>query len=538
MFAPHPDDKIFGCGGAIIRHIQQGDEVKIFIVTDGGLPVDESQKVPDYIEIRKKESLAAAEVLGYGKPEFLGYPDGDLQADEELIIRLLKIMEEFLPQNIYLSSEAEIHPDHKALNKAIMAAVVKYPKNVKLFCYEIGQPLLPNFLLDITNLRPTLNQAMECFTSQLAVQDYKTHLHALHTYRSYTLGKDVKLAEAYRLICSDDLKTGSELWLQKQHTEVASPTFSELADEFPLISIIVRTMNRPQLVEALESIAAQTYSNIEVIVVDARGEEPLNLGEKCGRFPLRVISKNIPLSRPAAANAGLDAVNGEYFGFLDDDDLIDQTHISKLCTLLKNQGALVVYSGIKAVDQNGNLLMLYNEDFLIEKLLFENYIPIHALLFQSQTIRQNCRFDERFEVYEDWDFLIQAAMKTKFCHHSEITGVYRNSNTSGVHEASETSIIIRKIILNKWKMQLDDDQYVKFVHFLAGYDQPKILERNRYLMKNREIDEAKKLLNEARHQPAELQNQLYKSKEIVQMITESVSRKLPALFLRFKKVLR
>ena len=36
VLAPHPDDEVFGCAGAIMRHIAAGDPVTVLILTDGG----------------------------------------------------------------------------------------------------------------------------------------------------------------------------------------------------------------------------------------------------------------------------------------------------------------------------------------------------------------------------------------------------------------------------------------------------------------------------------------------------------------------
>src|SRR3990167_9252249 len=88
----------------------------------------------------------------------------------------------------------------------------------------------------------------------------------------------------------------------------------------PKISVIVRSMDRPMLREALHSISSQTYANIEVIVVNALGDSHRPLGGECGRFPLRLIDAGKPLQRSAAANLGLDNASGEWIAFLDDDD--------------------------------------------------------------------------------------------------------------------------------------------------------------------------------------------------------------------------
>lgn len=524
IFAPHPDDEIFGCGGAILRHLQQGDKVRVVIVTDGGLPVNDGQKTLDYHDIRKQESLAAAEVLGYGQPQFLDFQDGFLKADDMLISRLIEIIQEFEPQNIYLPADTEIHTDHIALNVAGIEAVRRYPDTVNLFFYEIGQPLRPNFFIDVTGLQPTLEKAMDCFVSQLAAQDYKTHVRSLHAYRSYTLGKDVKFAEAYRMIKSDELKTGEILWQERKQIEVAQPSELKNNEDLPLISVIVRTMNRPQLPEALESIAAQTYPNIEVIVVDAKGEKPLDLGDRCDRFPLRVISQSKPLNRPKAANAGLDAVKGNYFSFLDEDDLLDKNHFEKLFSLLRHSNALVAYSGIKVVDKNDGLLMILNEEFVKEKLLWGNFIPIHALLFTTKPIKNKCQFDVNNEVFEDWDFLLQAAIFTDFIHYDEITGIYRNANASGLLNNSDEAINYKKRIFNKWKNRLNEDEYYKFICYLAENN---LLNNSDYFKYFSELQRAN-----------ELEKQLKRANDLIEGVLASHSWKITAPFRKISEILK
>jgi len=459
VFAPHPDDEIFGCGGAIIRHVQNGDAVKVVIVTDGGFPVVESQKTPNYPEIRKKESFIAAKILGYGKPDYLDFKDGFLKADEKLIDRLHQIIVEFRPLNIYLPAETEIHPDHLELNKAAIEAVKRLPRNVNLFFYEIGQPLLPDFFLDISYLQPTLDRAMDCFKSQLAVQDYKTHIRSLHAYRSFTLGKDVKFAEAYRIMKSDELKTGEMLWQEKQKSEGEQLSELKTKEGFPLISVIVRTMNRPQLAEALDSIARQSYPNVEVIVVDAANYGRLNLGKTCGNFALRIINKNKKLNRPEAANAGLDVVKGAYFCFLDEDDLYLHDHILTMYHSTAGSKEIAAYCSIKKVDMSTGEESWLGSNFSFENLLRENYIPNLALLFRSDLIEKGCRFDADFEIYEDWDFLIQAAHHGKFRFVEIQGGIYRNFHSSEIHTNMDMVFEFRKKMFLKWIPLLSDEDF-------------------------------------------------------------------------------
>lgn len=201
ILAPHADDEIFGCGGAMIRCVQQNDVVKTVIVTDSGYPVTDEQKNPDYPEIRKRESIAAAKIIGCGEPEFLDFHDRSLVLDKKLVNSIQSIIESSNPSNIYYPADSEIHPDHRILNKAVQEALKNVTtKTVRyLISYEISAPLSPNYLHDITDIAEILLSAMNCFKSQLKVQDYRKKIMALNTYRTYTLPKEVLFAEAYAI---------------------------------------------------------------------------------------------------------------------------------------------------------------------------------------------------------------------------------------------------------------------------------------------------------------------------------------------------
>lgn len=200
ILAPHPDDEVFGCGGAIIRHAQQGDEIKVCIVTHGGFAVTSHQENVEYPGIRKKESMEAARILGYGEPHFLNYPDRGLVDDRGFREHLRNIMLDFRAENIYLPALTEIHPDHYALARAGTYVARNLDFERKLIYYEIGSMQKTNLLHDITDIQAQIEKAMDCFESQLKVQDYKRHINALHIYRTYTLPKAIRYAEAYHIL--------------------------------------------------------------------------------------------------------------------------------------------------------------------------------------------------------------------------------------------------------------------------------------------------------------------------------------------------
>jgi LmbE family N-acetylglucosaminyl deacetylase len=203
VLAPHPDDEVFGCGGVLALAVAQQVRVQVLVLTDGAAGGDAA--------VREHECRAAAQALGYldGGPEALGFwrlPDRGLQPDESLIARLQDELTRRRPDWVLAPSPLEIHPDHRATCLAAIEACRRV--GTRLGFYEVGQPLMPNCLVDITGVLPLKQRAMQCFPSQLAVQDYGEHIAALNRYRSYTLGPGVRHAEAFWLTEPADLQQG------------------------------------------------------------------------------------------------------------------------------------------------------------------------------------------------------------------------------------------------------------------------------------------------------------------------------------------
>ena len=392
VLAAHPDDEVLGCGGAIISHVGQRDPVFVVIVTDGGYPVHPDQQIPGYSLLRKRESTEASLIMGCSAPHFLDYPDNDLKSVGELAEKLLQQYIAYQPENIYLPAFSEIHPDHFALCVAGTEAARQYNGDFTLFYYETGAPLRPNCYLDITGSTEHKGRAIDCFHSQLKVQNLREQIAGLNQYRAYYLPKEVKSAEAFYLIEKQKLNETSIVPFET-NPQVADPNiFQILKSGYPLISVIVRTMGRPQLPDALQSVARQIYPNLEVVLVDAKGDFDISGINVPSNFRLRFVSGQRPLPRPVAANAGLDAVSGDYFCFLDEDDLIDPDHLSELWKKLHFRDEPAAYAGIRMVNDHGRQIAVINEPFCIQRLASENFIPVHATLYRRKVADDGCRF--------------------------------------------------------------------------------------------------------------------------------------------------
>lgn len=453
VFAPHPDDEVFGCGGAIMRHIEQGIPVTVIIVSDGAYGSG-TEKSTDYILQRQHECTAAAKILGYGTPIFWNYPDRNVGYNERFIQAISAAIRDNGADLVYAPSVFEMHPDHRVIGMAVMEAVRRLGNTVQIALYEVGIPLHPNQLLDISDLAERKAAAMACFVSQNAKQRYDLHIAALNRYRTYTLPAQVTAAEAYIRLAAEELLLDPLKLYQSEHSRQKKLGLVLNDCDMPLVSIIIRSMGRATLSDTLDSVALQTYAKIEVIIVNAKGAGHPPIDDWCGNFPQQMIGEeDHPLHRSRAGNVGLKAANGDYVLFLDDDDWLAPNHIAKLNDALTHHPSyLVAYTGIACIDEAKQITThTFEQPFHHELLMASNFLPIHAVLFSRAIIECGCMMDETLDYYEDWDFWLQLSLLSDFFFTPGISGYYRMHQSSNVHQQKTFSGAAYARIYEKWR---------------------------------------------------------------------------------------
>lgn len=426
VFAPHPDDEIFGCGGAIAQHAQAGHSVHVILLTSGGF--DSSEAAGEgYAQTRLSESARAARMLGLPAPRCWGLADRGVAYDEGLVQRMMQAIAETSADVIYAPSPWELHPDHRAASMGAVEAVRRSEGEKSLYLYEVSAPLRPNALIDVTTVWSLKQQAMQAFESQERIRPYASFISALNRFRALTLSPAVEHAEAFEMRKSSDLRRGGALMIEGESDRLLTRGIAVIPQDAPLVSVIVRTMGRPTLAKALGSIALQTYSHLEIVLVDVVGEGLPGVSAGCGRVPGRVISRGNKLGRARAANAGMEAAAGEYFIFLDDDDWFYPDHIAKLVLAIRQSaGVKAVHTAVECVNDAGNPLdEVFDFPYVAGELRYGNFMPIHSVLFHRSIREMGCRFDEGFDLYEDWDFWLQVESKTPFGFARGVSAAYR-----------------------------------------------------------------------------------------------------------------
>lgn len=193
VFAPHPDDETFGCGGTIAKKIKEGYEVIIVLVTDGRYAFSkllgiESDPTPIQLkEIRKEEVKRATKILGVKEKNlfFLDFEDGSLYKHEkELQEKIIEILKKTNPVEVYFPYEKDSHPDHRAVNRVVRDSIRRLGLKTMKYKYSVGQkygrigPLIDIFLNlfkknmiwnDISEFLPTKRAAIEEFKSEISI---------------------------------------------------------------------------------------------------------------------------------------------------------------------------------------------------------------------------------------------------------------------------------------------------------------------------------------------------------------------------------
>lgn len=143
VFAPHPDDETFGCGGTIARRISEGHKVYVVVMTDGRyaflnvLGIEDDPTPEELKEVRMQEVKRATKILGVPEENliFLNFVDRTLENNrEEVEERVVNILREKRPDEVYLPYRRDGHPDHRAAHKIVKNAIRKL--RISSVCYE------------------------------------------------------------------------------------------------------------------------------------------------------------------------------------------------------------------------------------------------------------------------------------------------------------------------------------------------------------------------------------------------------------------
>lgn len=196
VVAPHPDDEAIGCGGAIRKHVLDGDTVHVLYLTSGerGCPgIDDLDRAA---ALREEEAGVCSQVLETQRVTFWRGQDGALEVTEGLYRRFGTLLLDERPDLIYAPHAGESHKDHRIA--AALVWQVSSGEFSALRFYEVWTPMQDIAeVLDITAYASAKRSAIRCYRSQ-AANGFDEAILALNHYRGLMSGRHLMYAEAFR----------------------------------------------------------------------------------------------------------------------------------------------------------------------------------------------------------------------------------------------------------------------------------------------------------------------------------------------------
>ncbi len=158
-FGAHPDDVEIGCGASLAVHADRGDEVFLFIATEGGAGGDPA--------VRRREAEEAARILGVSEILWGGFADTRLPEDALGLLRAVEdAVQRVHPEIVYVNHERDTHQDHRALAKAVHSAT-RYVPTVLAYETPTTIDFAPTAFMEVADALSRKVKALKAHASQI-----------------------------------------------------------------------------------------------------------------------------------------------------------------------------------------------------------------------------------------------------------------------------------------------------------------------------------------------------------------------------------
>jgi LmbE family N-acetylglucosaminyl deacetylase len=212
FIAVHPDDETLGCGGTILRHKTDEDEIYWLILTEPTV----RHYSQEFVNKRKTLLPKISKEYGFNDFYFLGFPAQRLHAIDmqEFIVKIDYVINKIQPNIIYVMFNNDVHSDHRIAFEAVYSCTKSFRKPYinTIYMYETlsetefapalqSTSFVPNVYIDITPYMQKKLEIMAMYDTELMQEPYPRSLgsiEALARFRGSRCG--VKYAEAFMLL--------------------------------------------------------------------------------------------------------------------------------------------------------------------------------------------------------------------------------------------------------------------------------------------------------------------------------------------------
>ncbi len=213
VIAAHPDDETLGCGGTLLKHKANGDEIHWLISTD--MKESEGYDI-SLIKQRNKEITKIEDLYGFTSVNKLDLSTTkvDTYSMSVLVSKISSVIDRIKPDIIYLPFKGDVHSDHKYIFDAAYSCTkaFRYPFIKKIYMMETlsetefslstkEDSFVPNVFVDISEFMDKKIKLMNIYESEIGKHPFprsERNIRALATYRGATSSCDY--AESFMLL--------------------------------------------------------------------------------------------------------------------------------------------------------------------------------------------------------------------------------------------------------------------------------------------------------------------------------------------------
>jgi LmbE family N-acetylglucosaminyl deacetylase len=213
FFSVHPDDETLGCGGTILKHKNNKDDVYWVIITSAN---DEKAWGKKTIQLEQKQIEQIYRHYKFNKIIKLNFDATKLDTVplSVLTTKFTEIITQIKPEVIYLHNRSDVHSDHQVSFGSIISATksFRHPYIKRILMYETisetefapalhENAFLPNYFVDITKFIEKKIEIMKLYKSEIKEHPFprsEKNIRALATFRGAQCG--VEYAEAFMIL--------------------------------------------------------------------------------------------------------------------------------------------------------------------------------------------------------------------------------------------------------------------------------------------------------------------------------------------------
>jgi N-acetylglucosamine malate deacetylase 1 len=213
IIAPHPDDETLGCGGTILKHIENGDQVFWIIVTSG-----KDNIIFKNVDLERYQNNidSVAETYKFTEVVRLELPVVRLDTIPEYSIyeSISGALRSIKPNIVYMPNLNDVHSDHQIIARIMISCTknFRFPYIERIYMYETisetdyAAPLqnhafVPNYFVDITDYFERKVNIMQLYTTEIMPEPSPRSVHAITGLAAFRGGRISALyAEAFVLL--------------------------------------------------------------------------------------------------------------------------------------------------------------------------------------------------------------------------------------------------------------------------------------------------------------------------------------------------